>query len=394
MNRKLLCLLTAAVLMAGCAQGAASSSQPESSDSPVYSYVNPNPDMVLVKAPGGDVTYADWRLYMDVTEQINRYSARQQLGIGELVTQDLAQMGVTVDEEAFTQMAAQNVMMMSLYTPSLAQEMDKVSELTGLSVDALNVAMQLDYRLEYLSGLLSEHFYALAKEKYPAAPADQSSSGPVSSSPQAESALETSQPEQDAASSADPAAEAEQARQQAIENEVAAMFEEYSGKLGDRQSLEDESVLITVDGNPIPYTQQHRDYIEYTAISNRVNAASFIQSGELVLRELTRRGTDIPREEFDATLQQYIGSIKGEAVFMEELAHICAKFGATTDDYFKALERPLWFQHVADVYYNLMTEEYNALPEDAQNKPESAEAYYAEQFNTLLEGSETVNIAG
>jgi hypothetical protein len=380
MNRKLLCLLAAAALMAGCAVDAKSSLQ-EAMPPPAYTYVNPDPDMVLIAAPGGDVTYADYRLYMDVNEEIGRYTARQGIGIAEILQRDLAGMGVAVDEGAFAQMASENVMMMSLYTPSMAEDLDKVAQASGLSQNALEAALLLDHRLEYLSGLLTNHFYALAAEKYPPAESGQDPQ------PDAES-------ESPPADAPDPDDEAEQARQQAIGTEVAAMIEQYSQQLNERHSLEDEGVLIAVDGQDIPYSQRHLDYIEYVAASSRVDAAAFVQAGELVLRELTQREVEIARQEFEMTLRQYVEAIREDELFMEHLTRICAKFGATPYDYFKALRHPLWLQYTADVYYNLMAQEYEALPEEAQGRPESIQAYYSQQFNALLEGSETVNIAG
>lgn len=44
---------------------------------PVYTYENPDPDMVLVQSEDGDITYKDYRLYLDVNEELARYSARQ-----------------------------------------------------------------------------------------------------------------------------------------------------------------------------------------------------------------------------------------------------------------------------------------------------------------------------
>ena len=69
-------------------------------------------------------------------------------------------------------------------------------------------------------------------------------------------------------------------------------------------------------------------------------------------------------------------------------------YGATIDDYFKSLEQLFLLQQGGELYYNSLIETYNAMPEDAENRPASADEYYAAEMNKLVEGSEVINITG
>ncbi len=60
------------------------------------------------------------RLYLDVNEELARYSARQSLALAEAVERDLRKnFGIEVNEEEFEQMAAQETAMAYLYSPAV-----------------------------------------------------------------------------------------------------------------------------------------------------------------------------------------------------------------------------------------------------------------------------------
>ena len=171
-------------------------------------------------------------------------------------------------------------------------------------------------------------------------------------------------------------------------------MQEYFSNYDTRLSFDDDAALATIDGKAVPYTEEINHYIDYIAISGRIDAAAFVQAGEMALRELERRNTEFDRTKFEETLKQYIDQIRADETVMKQLEKICSSYGATVDDYFKVLERPLWLQEVGDRYYIAMADEYNALTVDSGEKPDSADSYYAQEFAKLLEGSEIVNFTG
>lgn len=383
MKKRLIALTLCLSLAAGC--GAASSQGDTGSSQtdyiPSYTYVNPDPDMVMVTSPGGDITYENYRLYLDVNEQMNRMAARQGMGVCTALEKDFPGMGIEINEEDFQAMASQQLLSAMMYTPSFAESMQQIGDAAGMTQEEVSNAMMLSFRSQYLIQLLGDHYQKLASEELDKE--DASSKPASSSSSEAVSG--------DGASSE---ASDQAAREQAIYDRAMAMMQEYSADYETRLSFDDDSVLVTLDGEPVPYTDAINRYLDYAGIANRIDAAAFIQTGELALQELERRNTAFDRTNFEATLTEYVSGIRADEKTMQQLEKVCSGFGATVDDYFKVLERPLWLQEVGDLYYIAMTEEYNALTADSGEKPDSADSYYVQELTKLLEGSEIVNVTG
>lgn len=377
MKTRLIALTLCLSLMAGC--GAASSkgdtSAPQTDYVPSYTYVNPDPDMVMITSPGGDITYENYRLYLDISEQMNRMTARQDMGVCAALEKDFPEMGIEINEEDFQAMASQQLLSAMMYTPSFAESMQQISDETGMTQEQVTDAMILSFRPQYLIQLLGGHYQQLAAEELDKQEA----------SSEAASSGASSEPDSEAAQAA---------REQAAYDRAIAMMQEYSSNYETRLSFEDDSALVTIDGEAVPYTDVIKYYLDYAGIANRIDAVAFIQTGELALRELERRNTEFDRTNFEETLKEYVGGLRADERAMQQLEKVCGSFGATADDYFKVLERPLWLQEIGDRYYIAMTEEYNALTVDSGEKPDSADSYYVQELGKLLEGSEIVNVTG
>ena len=386
MKKRLIALVLCLSLAAGCG---AASSQGDTGTSqtdyvPSYTYVNPDPDMVLITSPGGDITYENYRLYLDVNEQMNRMVSRQDMGVCAALEKDFADMGIEISEEDFKAVASQQLFSAMMYAPSFAESLQQISDETGMTQEQVTETMMLSFRPQYLIQLLGDHYQKLASEELDKEDAA-SEPAPAASSEAASG---------DDASS-EPSEEAEQAaREQAVYDRAMAMLQEYSADYETRLSFDDNSVLVTLDGEPVPYTEAVSRYLDYAGIANRIDAAAFIQTGQLALRELERPNTAFDRTNFEATLTEYVAGIRADEKTMQQLEKVCGSFGATVDDYFKVLERPLWLQEIGDRYYLAMTEDYNALTADSGEKPDSADSYYVQELAKLLEDSEIVNVTG
>lgn len=380
--KKGLALVTALGVLAGCTGTTDSGSQASSQEAggiaaephvPVYTYENPDPDMVLVTAPGGDITYRDYRLYLDVTEELARYSARQQLALSAAVTRDLAEtFGIEADEEAFRQAAAQEIAMAYFYSPSVFENLPLIGEVTGLTDEEMNEAIIESYRAQYLINQLGTHFQQEAEKDFPPAAVD--------------SGAEDGKAE----------TEAEQERQQKIYEAAAQRMQEYSLEYEERLDFDPAGgeTLGSFDGEAIPLTAEGGRFVDYMAASSRVEAASFIQQGELLLRALEARDSGVDSTEFEQTLEMYRQQILGDELLCTELSRICGLFGATVDDYLLALERPLWLQYAGDLYYQALYDEYAALTDGEEEPEQSFEEYVSAAFDKAFEGSELVNLAG
>lgn len=373
MKIRLIALLLALTLAAGCsaAPSQGDTSAPQDEYTPSYTYVNPDPDMVMITSPDGDITYENYRLYLDTSEQMTRMSARQNMAVCAALEKDFVGMGIELKEEDFQAMASQQLLNAMLYTPSFTESLQQIGDATGMTQEQVTDAMMLSFRSQYLVQLLGDHYQTLAAEE-----------------------LDKEDASSEAASSELDSGAAQTAREQAVYERAMEMMQNYSNDYETRLTFEDESALVTIDGEAVPYSEEINRYIDYAGMANRIDAVAFIQVGELALRELERRDTEFDRTDFEATLKDYVSSIRSEEQAMQQVEKACGSFGATSDDYFKALERPLWLQEVGDRYYIAMTEEYNALTVDSGEKADSADSYYVEALSKLIEGSDIVNVTG
>lgn len=362
MLKRTLAFITAVLLISGCAASSQESSSQAASDAssieeqqytPVYTYQNPDPDMVMISSPEGDITYRDYRLYLDVGEQMSRYTARQNLAVCHVLERDLKEMGIEIDESRFQEMADQQLMSMLLYSPSISQDMKDIAEATGMTDDEVNSAMKLSSRAQYLISLLDEEYRRIAAEEY-VEPAED------------KNAVE-GETEEEAAQ------RREYEKQSAIYEAATQKLAEYSEDYNTRLSFDKDGVLATLDGEDIPLTDEAKLFIDYSAAASRLDAISFIQAGELSLREINRRGADFDTDAVMTAFQQEVSAMRQNEDYLKQLASFCEPFGATTDDYFKALERPILLQNAGDRLYEIVMNEYEELTAEQQDSSESSE---------------------
>lgn len=366
MKIKLTAIVLSLLMITGCGAASSSEAPAEPAYEPSYTYVNPDPGMVLVKHPDGDITYENYRLYMDVTEEMARITARQTMASSVLLENDLKEFGVTIDEQEAHDIAAEQIMMSMYYTPSMVEDMQKVSEILGITAEQASEAMVTGMRSQYLVGLLSEYYTARAAENHPEA---------------------SGEPATDSGEPSD--------AQQAIAEEADALIMEYIEKFNDRLTFDDDSVLAVADGKALEYTDEIRRYVDYTAMSARYDAASFIMSGEVVLKLLESSGAEIDRDSFTETFNQNVDQMRSDEETNNRINEICERFGATSDDYYKAFERPLWLQQAGSIYYTNMDAEYAELfAADSGSVPASFDEYFSTIFSAELEKAELVNVAG
>ncbi|MEG2204370.1 MAG: hypothetical protein RRY21_04325, partial [Oscillospiraceae bacterium] len=292
MNKKWIALAMAAALLAGCAaspSSQASSALEGSSDAagpvatPVYSYVDPHPEMVFAKLPSGEITYADYRLYIDVNEQLERASARRNLALTRMLEKDLAELKIEVDEADFEQVAGQELL--GAYTQQgYAEAMEKMKTLLGIDDDKLIEAIKTDFRPQYLINLRFTRELEKAEKNHPA--------GAAPAAPaQSEAAPAASDASTPAPTAEELAAQAEQERQAAINAEAGAEMDAYSAGFETRCILEKgDELLAVLDGEKLPLTEADRLYLNYAGMAGRLNQLTTIQAGEAMLRELEAKG--------------------------------------------------------------------------------------------------------
>ena len=380
MFKKLLAFVLCVAMLAGCGKAGnglpASSSEPEVQDEPVYTYKDPDPDMVLATSPYGDVTYKDYRLYIDISENIARYNARQNAAMAAVLEYDLKKMGIEIDEDAFNAQADSSVEVMKNYFEDFESELGQLSEIAGLTEEQTVDAIKFGFRSEFLVEKMGAAIEEKAAKEYnpPAAPMNDSG---------------------------EPSADFELIKQQGIYDLAARMMEQYSKEMNNRLSFDKDDVLVTVDGEDIAYFDGASNFIAYSAAASRLDTVSFIQQGELMLRALEEKGIKIDVDAINAEHDEYIKSLKGEEEQLKRLIDLCAPLGAGADDYFEALRRPLILETAVNRYYQMVDEEYAKLVEQNTNDSgdptgsiPSPDQYYVDGMKALMQGSELVNISG
>lgn len=392
MIKRFTALLLTALLAAGCAASPAEtvSSDAESSSSeaassaleeeeyiPEYKYHDPDPDMVMITSPDGDITYRDYRLYLDVGEAMSRYNARQTLSICYLLERDLKDMGVEISEEDYKQYADEQLAATLLYSPSISEDIKTIAEAAEMTEQQANDAMKLSYRAQYLVNLLGDEFQRRAEAEYVAPETD-------------ENAVE--------GETAEEAAERrEQEKTTAIYEKAMADMNEYSVSYDTRLDFSKEGILATLDGEDIPLTEEYERFIDYSAMAARVDAISFIQAGELSIRALEGREAELDTESILADLANQVRIMRASDEYLAQLSGFCEPFGATCDDYFKALERPILLQSAGDLLYADLMKEYETLSADNTAEGEiaaTADEHYVNFITEKVNASKVVNISG
>lgn len=399
MIKKIIALLLCALLMAGCfsapsaeQSSVSSESAPASSEAaaheeeyvPEYKYQNPDPDMVMITAPDGDITYRDYRLYLDVAESMSRYAARQNIAVCYLLERDLKEMGVEINEEEYQKLADEQLMSALLFSPSLSEDIKVIAEIAQITEEQANEAMKMGSRSEYLVSLLGDEFQRRAAEKYVAPTEDAN-------------AVE-GETEEEAA------ARREAEKLSAIYDMAMADLNEYSAKYDARLDFSNDKVLASFDGIDIPLTEEYNRFIDYSGIAARMDAISFIQAGELSVRALEKREAELDTDAIMADFARQVAQMRLSEPYMEQLNSFCEPFGATCDDYFKALERPIILQSAGDLLYADIIREYEALAAEQASSSNaegaeselaaSADEYYIKFITELVANSEIVNISG
>ncbi|MEG2173989.1 MAG: hypothetical protein RR135_00700 [Oscillospiraceae bacterium] len=386
MKHLFLALALSLLLLTGCAQRNASSSSASSdltsSAAPVYTYVDSAPDMVLATLPSGNITYNGYRLYIDTNERMDRAYAKQDLALSAVLEKDLTQLGVSIDEAYFDRTASEQVEA-ALASEGYTQGVETLRTVSGLTDAQLQNAMKLIFRPQYLTNLLYEHYHTAAQASHPV--------GAVNSTPVASSA----DPSNAAPiSSLSPEEQAEQERQSRILEDVSGQMDAYYARFKERCDFSNHEILAVIDGNAVNLTAAQKDFITYIGLSNRLNTIAKIQGGEAMLRELERRAYALDEPALAEDMAAYISSLQSDAATLVTLSDSLSSLGATLDDYYKAVERPLRLQYAGYDFSEMLVSDYAALATDDPKRPATEDEYVQQRIQELLGDGELGNILG
>jgi hypothetical protein len=340
-------LLAAVMMLAGCS-GAAASSQP-----PV-GYVDSNPNMVFSTLKSGDITYEGYRLFIDVTELSDRTMAKKDLALGVLLTKDLQELGVEIDEITFRIDAASEIMQ-SFFSDSNMELIEHLREASGLTQEQMISAMIEIYRPQYLMSLMLDYQREKIKAELPA---------------------DNKDPDEVAAEKA---------------SEVMKVYYE---EVNTRCDYSDPTLLVTLDGEAIALTEEHVRFMDYVATIYRADLLARLQAGVAIQRELTAKENPIDMEIFEPQCTMQIDAFLADSEKMTEIDGYLAVVGATREEYFASYRKFLLGEYAGPIFVSMLEEEYAALPADSPDRPETFEEYYYKRMNNILDGAALVNING
>ena len=331
-------------MLAGCSGTAA----------PPVSYVDSNPDMVFSTLPSGDITYEGYRLLIDVNELSDRAMARKDLALGAVLTKDLQQLGVAIDETSFRIDAASDIMQ-NFFSDSNTELIEQLREAAGLTQDQMISAMIEVYRPQYLMSLMLDYQRAKIKVEQP---------------------VDSGDPDEIAAQKA------------------SEVMKSYYEEVNTRCDYSDPTLLVALDEEPIALTEAHERFMTYVATIYRMDLLARIQAGVAMQRELTAKGKPLDMEMFESQCAMQIDAFLADSDKIAEIDGYLAIVGATREEYFASYRKLLLGEYAGPVFVSMLEEEYTALPADSPERPKTPEEYYYKRMNDVLQDAVLVNING
>ncbi len=317
-------------------------------------YVDSNPTMVFSTLKSGDILYEGYRLLIDVNELSDREMARKDLALGKLLMKDLEKLGVAIDETAFRIEAASDVMQ-NYFSDSNLDLIEQLREAAGLTQEEMVSAMIEVYRPQYLMSLMLDY----QREKV-----------------KSELVVDSGDPDEIAAQKA------------------AEILQTYYDKVNTRCDYTDSALLVTLDGEAVPLTDAHTRFINYVATIYRMDLLARLQAGVAMLREMEAAGKPLDMELFSAQASMQIDAFLADTHRMAEIDGYLETLGASREEYFDSYRKLLLGEYAGQPFVAMLEEEYNALPADSPDRPETLEAYYHQRMSDILEGAKLVNING
>ena len=389
-HRILSLLLTGAVLLAGCGGAVPSSSvsgdppsdtqsasQSEPAYIPVYTYVDPAPDMVLAVFKSGDetieITYENYRLTIDTEELFDRNLAIRELAVVEVLKKDLAELKIEIDEQAF--LAGVNEQITLLMSMGFADILAQMLAHSDLSEDAMTAIIREIFRPMHLGDLMYRYYEEQVARDNPRPEMP-------------DNLTEEDEGYEDALT-------AIQEWETKTVREAEALLNEYQASVLNRIEYgNSDEFFAIIDGEKIVWDQEKLNYIEFYKMSSRINNIAAIHGGEAMLIALQKANVQYDGFAYESGYSDYIEAHLNAPEYMAEIDLCLDELGATRDDYFLALHRTYLLQFIAYDFMQMLINEYDAIPADDPTKAETIEDYYNERYQALLKDGEIVNVTG
>ena len=341
MKNKFLAILLATALMVGCAGN---------TDTPTPSTSTPNTNVpsenqqsvVMATVDGTDVLFGDFADYINITEEMARLIAQENMAFCEMIRMDLQNTEQGFDQEAFVanvEGTAGVELDQIMAIEEMANTIDLVCTTAGITKEQYHQAAMLDYTPTLLTDMMNQHIYMSSNE--------------------------------------DPEL-------------FMKSMEEYSAGFTTRTDFTDSSVLAKIDGEDFPITDEYRMYFDYSGLMARSNAIHTISLNKALYDSLVEKGMEVSEEGFAEHKEQVMAMFAQDEVYQILMPKALESLGMTEEDYNAALDPYLALSYGSSFMDIAIRAEYETLAEDA--RPETAELYVQEIFTNLSQNTVITNL--
>lgn len=292
-------------------------------------------EATLLSLPDGDIAYAPYRLYLDVSEEMSRYGARQAIVFSLAAYSYLSANGVALEEEGFE---AQTGLALDEYLASAAHQ--KICALLTSQFDMtqaqIEQSVRAEYWSQYIASLLAAYFGA--------------------------------------------AAQADQSDAQTLFNDFELLFLE-------NLDLSDPRYVAVFAGEAVEWTEGYDALIRYNGALGRIKAARAIGENEALERFAMKNGLFVNEEAAAENLKETIRIMQADTSYYAHLKRALSTLEVEEDTFYEALTP---FVH-ADLCRTALGR-YCFDRSQTDESIESAQAYYDKLLSSLTEGMRLVTL--
>lgn len=292
-------------------------------------------EAALLSLPDGDVAYEPYRLYLDVSDEMGRYGARQAIVFSLAAYSYLSANGILLDEDGFEAQAGQAL---SEYIASEAHQ--EICALVTAQFDMTQAQVEQSVRAEYwsqyIASLLAAYFGAAA---------------------------------------------------QADQSDAQTLFDDFEALFLENLDLSDPGHVAVFAGEAVEWTEGYDALIRYNGALGRIKAASAIGENEALERFAKKNSLSLDEEAVAENLLETIRIMQADASYYAHLKRALSSLGVAEDAFYNTLTP---FVH-ADLCRAALGR-YCFERSRADKSIESAQVYYEEQLASLTEGMRLVTL--
>lgn len=295
----------------------------------VFGWGLAQPQTLLELEGGRAIAYEPYRLYMEVAEEISRYSTRQGVVFTLAMTSYLEANHVLLAEDECLALCAEE-MNEHMQSEAYALCADILAKRYGLSEAEIARCVFENYWSQYVARALSG-FYR-AQEKMTGTPAEK-------------------------------------------------MFNDFTEDFYANLSFEEGSVAVFA-GEAIAWTPTYENLCAYNAVNALLEVADTVALNASVEDFLSEQGIDVDLTGMEDSVREAVSAMRANALYSAVFDSILEEKGKTMDDFLAAMEPFVLAQFQRAAFGQACYDAYQEAYGEAEEKP-ALEAYYYERLEAV-----------